>query len=240
LVNVSDGAFDDVLDAELGDVPQDRPGHVDVPEQGQSQPEQGRGNGSDAPVPQAGSDKSQMLRQFIRFGLVGGSGVLVNAVVMVLMHKLHGGPEFADQPIFNLPGTDFWVRYRNVVFIVSFIVANVWNYQLNRRHTFEKTGRSWLRDFGPFFCTGILGAIIGLACQIALTHPDLPTYLPDPPFTATGTLLSRELWAQLIGVAISTPITFGLNRVWAFRTDKTTNSDTDAEVGVGVEQEVGV
>jgi putative flippase GtrA len=174
-----------------------------------------------------------MLLQFIRFGLVGGSGVLVNAIVMVLMHKLHGGPEFADEQLLNLPGTDFWVRYRNVVFITSFVVANIWNYQLNRRFTFEKTGRSWRRDFVPFFCTGVFGAVIGLACQIALTHPGWPTYLPDSLFTATGTWRSRELWAQLIGVILSTPITFGLNRMWAFRAGLTPDAQTTGDVPEG-------
>jgi putative flippase GtrA len=189
----------------------------------------------DAFVPPAEKKKSgvaALLGQFIRFGIVGGSGVVVNTIVMVLMHKLHGGPEFADQQLIVIPGTDFWIRYRNVVFIVSFLVANVWNYQLNRHFTFEKTGRSWRRDFVPFLLTGVLGAIVGLAVQVALTHPGWPMYLPEPPFTATGTWQSRELWAQLIGVAISTPVTFGLNRVWAFREGESGGVESKASSSV--------
>ncbi|MDR0436528.1 MAG: GtrA family protein [Propionibacteriaceae bacterium] len=170
-----------------------------------------------APPESAGYRFKHVAWQFIKFGLVGGSGVLVNMAVMVLLHKLHNGPEYADQPIINIPGTDFWVRYRNVVLVVSFAVANVWNYCLNRRLTFDKTGRSWWRDFWPFLGAGTAAATIGLGLQILFTHPNSPIYLPDPPFEAIGTWRSRELWAQLFGVLASTPVNFVVNKLWAFR-----------------------
>ncbi|MDR2620135.1 MAG: GtrA family protein [Propionibacteriaceae bacterium] len=168
----------------------------------------------------------QLAYQFIKFALVGGSGVLVNMLVMVLLHRMHGGPEYANQPLINIPGTDFWIRYRNVVFIVSFLVANVWNYCLNRRITFERTGRAWWRDFWPFLGAGAIAAVIGLVLQILFTHPQSPIYLPDPPFETIGTWRSRELWAQLFGVLVSTPVNFVINKLWAFRKRERSDAPT--------------
>ncbi|MDR1264165.1 MAG: GtrA family protein [Propionibacteriaceae bacterium] len=158
--------------------------------------------------------------QFLRFGIVGATGVVVNAVVMLLMHQLHGGAERAGAPLWNLPGTDYWVRYRNLVFLVSFLVANLWNYQANRCWTFKALAaarRPWWSGLWRFLAVGAAGAAIGLAVQIALSHPGSPLFLPDPWFVPTGGWRSRELWAHLFGVLAGLPVNFLVNRLWTFR-----------------------
>ena len=72
----------------------------------------------------------------LRFGLVGGSGVLVNLLVVVLCNKI--GPD-EDGVALGLPLTDFNVRWYHVFSTIAFLVANVWNFQLIRRYTFRST-----------------------------------------------------------------------------------------------------
>jgi putative flippase GtrA len=163
-------------------------------------------------------DYRRITGQFIRFGFVGASGVVVNLIVLTIMHKFNGGPENAGEQIWRIPGTDFWVRYRNIVYVVSFIVANTWNYQLNRLWTFRGSKPKWWRGLASFMAVGAVGAVIGLVVQIVLTHPQSPLYLPDPWFESIGTWRSRELWAQLIAVVVATPVNFVVNKLWTFRT----------------------
>jgi putative flippase GtrA len=168
-----------------------------------------------------GKFSKDTVAKFIKFCFIGGSGVVVNTLVMILLHKLNGGPENGGDEIFNIPLTDFWVRYRNLVFLASFLVANLWNYLLNRRYTFKDTYRGMLSGYGYFLAVGTLGAVIGLVLQVVLTHHSSPLFLPDPWFTAEGTWRSRELWAQLIAVLISTPINFVATKLFALPERKT-------------------
>ena len=55
------------------------------------------------------------IRQFVKFGIVGGSGVVVNMLVTVAMHKLHGGTVNGRAPLFPLPPTPYYARYLHLV-----------------------------------------------------------------------------------------------------------------------------
>ena len=46
------------------------------------------------------------LRQFLKFAVVGGSGVVVNLLVGILLHRANGGTINAGDPLFTLPGTE--------------------------------------------------------------------------------------------------------------------------------------
>ncbi|WP_084707701.1 MULTISPECIES: GtrA family protein [Aestuariimicrobium] len=158
------------------------------------------------------------LRQFVRFGIVGGSGVVVNLAVAVVMHKLHGGTQHGNDPVWPIPGTDFHVRFRHVVWIVAFLVANLWNFQLNRSWTFKSSRHStWWHEFWPFLAVGSVAAAVGLFILTAFTHPGSAVYLPDPFFNETKGIHSREYWAQLLTIVVTMPINFLVNKVWTFR-----------------------
>ncbi len=151
------------------------------------------------------------------FGIVGGSGVVVNMIVAIIMHKLNGGTINAAERIFAIPGTDFWFRYRNLVWIVAFLVANTWNYQLNRSWTFRSQHhKSWWASFWPFFTIGAVSAFLGMWIQVLLTHPGSAFFLPDPYFNENSGLRSREYWAQLLTIVLTMPINFVVNKVWTF------------------------
>ncbi|MDO5495958.1 MAG: GtrA family protein [bacterium] len=173
-----------------------------------------------APTPVAetrGERVRRNARQFVKFGFVGGSGVIVNMAVGILMHRLNGGTVNAGDPVLGLGETDLAFRYRNLVWVVSFLVANLWNYQLNRMWTFRGHTVSWWRGFWPFLAIGSVAMLAGLAIQWALTHPGTPLYLASDWFTEDVGLRSREYWAQIIAILFTMPINFVVNKLWTFR-----------------------
>lgn len=158
------------------------------------------------------------LRQFIRFAIVGGSGVVVNMIVAVIMNKANGGTAHSNDALFAIPGTAFNVRYYHLVWVVSFLVACVSNFQLNRSWTFKSSKHAtWLSEFGPFLAVGSVAAAAGLGIITLFTHPGSFLYLPDPPFNENAGLTSRTYWAQLLTIVITMPINFVVNKLWTFR-----------------------
>lgn len=173
------------------------------------------------PAPTAPETTNERLRrnavQFLKFGFVGGSGVIVNMAVGILMHRLNGGTINAGDPLISFGEAEYSFRYRNLVWVTSFLVANLWNYQLNRMWTFRGHAVSWWRGFWPFLAIGSVAMLAGLAIQWALTHPGTPLYLSSDWFTEDVGLRSREYWAQIIAILFTMPINFIVNKLWTFR-----------------------
>ena len=140
--------------------------------------------------------------------------MLVNLVVVVLVKKL--GPD--EQGIFfDLPLTDFNVRWYHVFSTIAFVVANLWNFQLNRRWTFQSSRHSgWLREYFPFLAVGMLGQMISLAILTLLMHPGSFLALSPTFFDDSSGFRTRFYWAQLITIAVVTPLSFVLNKLWTF------------------------
>ena len=158
------------------------------------------------------------LGQFIKFGFVGGSGVLVNMLVLVIMNKLNGGSQNAQNIIWSIPNTPYNVRFTAIGWIVPFLVANLWNFQLNRWWTFKSSKHAgWWREFWPFLAVGSVAAAVGLALKLLMTNPTSPLYLPEPYFNEARGLQSREYWSQLIAIMLTLPINFLVNKFWTFR-----------------------
>ncbi|MFT3714692.1 MAG: GtrA family protein [Gordonia sp. (in: high G+C Gram-positive bacteria)] len=158
------------------------------------------------------------VRQFIRFAAIGASGVVVNMVVAIIMNKMHGGTANAQSIVWDIPGTAFNVRFTALVWIVGFLVANMYNFQLNRTFTFKTAQHaSWWSEFWPFLVVGSVAAAVGLVLKIALTNPTSPIYLPTPPFHENAGFASREYWSQLIAIIVTMPINFLVNKFWTFR-----------------------
>lgn len=158
------------------------------------------------------------FHQLFKFGIVGGSGVLVNMVVAVVMNRLNGGSANAQAVIWAIPGSQYNVRFTALVWIGGFLVANLWNFQLNRWWTFKSAKHAgWWREFWPFLAVGTVAAVVGLVIKIALTNPDSPLYLPEPYFHEEAGIYSREYWSQLIAIVLTMPINFIVNKLWTFR-----------------------
>lgn len=155
------------------------------------------------------------LALFGRFGLVGGSGVVVNLLVVWLVAKVlpDSGAVFWD-----LPFTEFNVRWYHVISTIAFFVANAWNFLLNRRWTFRSGAHaSWLSEYLPFLAVGLIGQVIGLGVLTLLMHPGSWISLSPSVFDGSSVLRDRLLWGQFIVLAVVTPVSFVLNKVWVFR-----------------------
>jgi putative flippase GtrA len=149
-----------------------------------------------------------------RFALVGASGVFVNLFVAIICKKM--GPD-ENSIFFDLPLTDFNVRWYHVYSTIAFLVANLWNFELNRHWTFRSAKHaSWFREYFPFLTVGILAQIVGLGILTLLMHPDSIFSLSPTIFDNSTGFRTRFYWAQLITIAIVTPISFLLNKVWTF------------------------
>jgi putative flippase GtrA len=161
--------------------------------------------------------------QFGRFVLVGGTGVAVNLAVLVVVKRLGPHPEDA---IFALPPTAFHVRWYHLYSTIAFVVANLWNFQLNRWWTFRSARHSaWWREYWPFLTVGLLGQGIGLVLLTLLMHHGSPLSLPTGVLDDSSGLRTRLYWAQLIVIVVVTPLSFVLNKFWTFAAVRTHRLD---------------
>ena len=157
------------------------------------------------------------LIEFIKFGMVGGSGVVVNLVIAYVMTQLNGGVSNDNNVVVELPGP-YALRFTLLVWIVAFMVANLWNFQLNRVWTFKRDQmRSWWTEFWPFLLVGSVAAAVGAILKVGFTNPTSPIYLPAPWFNDYEGLRARAYWAQLFTILATMPINYLVNKVWTFR-----------------------
>ncbi len=163
------------------------------------------------------------LRQFIKFGLIGAAGVIVNMATVVVVHNVGFhvfGIEDGD-PFLPLPGTDRAIRYYIVYAAIAFLVANTFNFWWNRHWTFRDShgGKApFMKEFLPFLAVGAMAQLVGFVILFLLRNPTSPFYLSAPFFTDNGPTFTKRLyWAQLIQIVLVMPINFVVNKVWTFR-----------------------
>lgn len=97
------------------------------------------------------------MRQFVKFGIVGASGFLVNLIVFTLLQRVV--PSHA-QPV------PYYIIYS-----VSFLAGGVSNYYLNRVWTFRSTGHA-MREGAQFLSVSVIALVVGLIVS-ALVAPSL-------------------------------------------------------------------
>jgi putative flippase GtrA len=95
------------------------------------------------------------MRQFVKFGIVGASGFLVNLIVFTLLQRVV--PSHA-QPV------PYYVIYS-----VSFMAGGVSNYYLNRVWTFRSTGHA-MKEGAQFLSLSVVALLVGLIVS-ALVAP---------------------------------------------------------------------
>ncbi len=135
-------------------------------------------------------------------------------VTIIVCNKLGPGPHGV---FLDLPGTDFNVRWYHVYATIAFLVANLWNFQLNRWWTFRSAQHaSWIREYLPFLAVGAIGLAVNLGILTALLHPMSPVALSEQVFDDSTGFRTRLYWAQLIAIAIVTPLSFIANKLWTF------------------------
>ena len=151
---------------------------------------------------------------FGRFGLVGATGVVVNMLTLVICKRL--GPD-AHDAIIAIPWTPWNVRWYHAYSTIAFLVANFWNFLLNRWWTFRTTEHTvWWREYWPFLAVGLLGQLVGLGLLTLLMHPGSFMHLPSRVLDNSTGLRTMLYWGQLIVIAVVTPLSFVLNKLWTF------------------------
>ena len=95
------------------------------------------------------------LRQFIKFGIVGASGFVVNLVVFTLLQRV-------------VPSHSRPLEY-NVIYTIAFLTGGVSNYYFNRIWTFRSTGHA-VREGAQFLTVSAMALIVGLIVS-ALVSP---------------------------------------------------------------------
>ncbi len=127
------------------------------------------------------------VRQFVKFAIVGTSGMLVNLIVFTLLQ--HATP-LAEQP------SRFTFNYS-----VSFLSGGVSNYFLNRAWTFKSSapGHAVVQGL-QFIGVSLVALVVGLGVS-ALAKPTL------------GPGHKTWLVATLAGIAVN----FFVNKYWTFR-----------------------
>jgi putative flippase GtrA len=159
----------------------------------------------------------------VRFGVVGASGVLVNLLTLVVLRRL--GPHF-DDAVVALGSSAYNLRWYHVYSTIAFLVANLSNFQLNRTWTFKSNHAApWWREYWPFLAVGLACQVIGLALLTLLMHPGSPVSLPSDVFDDSSGLRNRLYWAQLVVIAVVTPLSFVVNKLWTFAAVRTARVD---------------
>lgn len=162
--------------------------------------------------------------QLFRFGVVGGLGVLANMLTLIIIKKLlplvwsTAGIPAGDGVWWPIASTGYNIRWYHVMYTVAFLVANVFNFQLNRWWTFKSNrAAGWFREYWPFLTVGLVGLGVIFLGSTALLNRDSPIALSRDFFDNSSGLRDPLYWANLIMIAINIPISFLLNKFWTFR-----------------------
>ncbi|HTU70544.1 MAG TPA: GtrA family protein [Candidatus Baltobacteraceae bacterium] len=87
------------------------------------------------------------VRQFVKFGIVGASGFIVNLVVFTVLQRLD-------------PQHTLALHY-DVLYSIGFLAGGVSNYWLNRVWTFRSSGHA-VREGVQFLTVSVIALIFGL------------------------------------------------------------------------------
>lgn len=87
------------------------------------------------------------LRQFVKFGIVGASGFLVNLIVFTLLQRI-------------IPDHARPLQY-NIIYSLAFFAGGVSNYYFNRIWTFRSTGHA-VREGAQFLTVSAIALAVGL------------------------------------------------------------------------------
>lgn len=97
------------------------------------------------------------IRQFVKFGIVGASGFIVNLVAFTLLQRV-------------VPGHARPLQY-DLIYTAAFMAGGVSNYYFNRIWTFRSTGHA-VREGAKFLSVSVVALAVGLGVS-AIVSPSL-------------------------------------------------------------------
>lgn len=93
------------------------------------------------------------VRQFVKFGIVGASGFIVNGIIFTLLQRV-------------VPNHSGSLQY-TTIYSIAFLSGGVSNYFLNRVWTFRSTGHAG-KEGVQFLSVSVLALLVGLAVSALL------------------------------------------------------------------------
>lgn len=87
--------------------------------------------------------KYPVLKQVVKFGIVGASNIFVDVLVYWLLTRFGG-------------------LYYIAAATISFLTANIWSYFWNRRWTFHDRNRAIIRQYFKFLAANIIAILLNL------------------------------------------------------------------------------
>jgi putative flippase GtrA len=133
------------------------------------------------------------VRQFLKFGVVGASGFIVNLVMFTLLQRLV--PNHAATGPYN------------VIYSIAFLSGGVSNYFLNRAWTFRSTGHVG-REGLSFMMVSVLALIFGLLVSNVIAPWPVPFY---------GHEFGHGHLTWFVSTVAAIVINFFVNKYWTFR-----------------------
>jgi putative flippase GtrA len=133
------------------------------------------------------------VRQFLKFGVVGASGFVVNLIVFTLLQRV-------------VPNREATGAY-NVIYSIAFLSGGVSNYFLNRTWTFRSTGHVG-REGLSFMAVSVMALIVGLIVSAAIAP------LPVP---FMGRLFGHGHMTWFVSTVGAIVVNFFVNKYWTFR-----------------------
>ena len=97
------------------------------------------------------------VRQFVKFGIVGASGLAVNFILFTLLQRV-------------VPNHTATLQY-NFIYSVAFLSGGISNYFLNRIWTFRSSGHA-AKEGAQFLTISVVALLVGLGVS-ALVNPFL-------------------------------------------------------------------
>lgn len=158
-----------------------------------------------APNPVPATTRTRVLR----FAVVGASGVGVNVVAAWLSFRLLFLPLWGTAPYAQTSASALGIV---VSILTNFLLNDAWTWG-DRRSAYR---RSFGRRCVDFYAASSLAALVQLGVfrgSIALLSIE----------SGLGPLSATELEvsaAQLIGIAVATPLNFVVNHLWTFRSER--------------------
>ena len=94
------------------------------------------------------------IRQFVKFGIVGASGFLVNLIVFTALQRA-------------VPNHSEALPYY-IIYSIAFLAGGISNYFLNRAWTFRSTGHAG-KEGAQFLLVSLLALLVGLGVSALLS-----------------------------------------------------------------------
>ncbi len=138
------------------------------------------------------------IGELLKFGLVGLSGVFVDMGIVILCREMFG----MDERLGALP---------------AFLLAVTWNFELNRRFTFEHKPEHWFRAYLSFVLVGLVGLGVRLVSMHVLIEwlgMTAARYFQLGPVSLQFLRLSYI--ASFLGIVTAYLVNFVGSKYWAF------------------------